>query len=288
MSVYKHVATRYGFSKSRAIHTVSPLTLFVHTCVVMAENDEDFYELPIKDQRYFGAGVKRQRVHFVPASASEPDPPPSTSSTAGGDIYRSIVFSKQRKGTKNDNAAIDAKSNTEANSAYTPNTSVTDATASVICDVCGEPKDTRVNEKGHIVPHEMSIIHQLAIPLPSRPSAIDPKRKGLAVLKAQGWDPDKRVGLGASGEGILHPIKVKEKNNKHGIGLDLHKVQNARIAKEPPKTLNPKEIKAKLVMEKRRGETLRKMFYGDDKANKYLESLEDTSQTNRTKLKRRR
>ena len=36
----------------------------------MADSDEDYYEVPLRDQRYFGAGIKRRRVNFVPATTS--------------------------------------------------------------------------------------------------------------------------------------------------------------------------------------------------------------------------
>ena len=62
----------------------------------MAAIDDDEYEIPLRDQRVFGASLKRKRVKFVPSSTNGATVQslPTTPSASAADQYLSIVFNK--------------------------------------------------------------------------------------------------------------------------------------------------------------------------------------------------
>lgn len=62
----------------------------------MANMDDDEYEIPLRDQRYFGAGIKRKRIQFVSSTSQEAASTslPTTPSTSAADRYLSIVLKK--------------------------------------------------------------------------------------------------------------------------------------------------------------------------------------------------
>ena len=83
----------------------------------MGASDDDSYEIPLRDQRYFGAGLKRKRVQFV--ASTKPDPAPSavTSTNSLGSTaserYLSIVFSKTRSESPITAAAVESGNSTD-------------------------------------------------------------------------------------------------------------------------------------------------------------------------------
>jgi len=103
-------------------------------------------------------------------------------------------------------------------------------------------------------------------------------------LRAQGWDPDARTGLGARGEGIRFPIKVKEKDDKLGVGASVPKpkrgdaevsraVQQAREGKKRELErgkVGKGWLKRRREEERRRGDRLQNMFYQSEEVAKYL------------------
>lgn len=115
-----------------------------------------------------------------------------------------------------------------------------------------------------------NIASQLNLQYVKPPSNLDRSRKGLRYLEAQGWDPDKRAGLGANEEGIAYPIKAIEKKDKAGVGVP-HRTSSARNA-EPAKVqkLNAKQARRFAQEEKRKHERLQRLFYQDDRIEKYL------------------
>lgn len=96
------------------------------------------------------------------------------------------------------------------------------------------------------------------------------------MLQSYGWDPDQRIGLGASGEGILHPIKPKEKRDTVGLGVgreDETQGKKQSRQKEPPKRvekLGAGKIRKMEVEGQKRDEKLREMFYASEDVEKYL------------------
>lgn len=200
--------------------------------------EQETYFLPAEDQRVFGAGIKRRRVPFVPASTDESDVH-AKPKTAVGDRYLSIVL-KAKEQTSQDNEPIG------------------------VCEVCGQPvKDS----------HESSISHQLCLEHSHPPSHLPREHIGLKILGSHGWDPDSRLGLGTTGEGIRIPIKSKIKNNTAGLGVETQQRNDGGIfevkATEGIKRLNAKEVRLQEEEGRKRAHKLQQNFYGED-LSKYL------------------
>ncbi|CAJ2513681.1 Uu.00g018000.m01.CDS01 [Anthostomella pinea] len=221
-------------------------------------SDQDEYEVPLQDRRPFGAGLKRKRVVFVPASTGGLNtteetriPKPSRSVS---DMYLSIVLPK------------DANQSTGANETNTP--------APQICQVCSLPinKDSEAVDTNNATgrPHEASIAHQVCMTHSHPPSALDRSRMGLGVLQSQGWDPDSRIGLGATQQGMKYPIKAKPKYDTLGIGVEVPKDAVVKKKKEKVQTLDAKKARKKAADDKRRHKKLRQQFYGNSDVDKYL------------------
>ena len=118
-------------------------------------------------------------------------------------------------------------------------------------------------------PHEASLAHQVCLIPSYPPSHLDRNRKGLAYLSAYGWDPDSRLGLGATGHGIRFPIKTKRKDDKMGIGMVLPK-EGDRRKKEKVEKLDAGKIRKLHEKDKKKGEKLRETFYRNDDMARYL------------------
>ncbi|KAI1192145.1 hypothetical protein F5B17DRAFT_379582 [Nemania serpens] len=219
---------------------------------------DDAEEIPLQHKRPFGSGLKRKHVTFVPASADNLDssiddskiPEPSKSVS---DIYLSIVLPEESK---------EAAPGDETHIAGPD-----------LCDICklpvNEPSNTEGTGRSSSRPHEASIAHQICIAHSHPPSAIDRSRMGLGVLRAQGWDPDARTGLGASSQGISFPIKAKPKNDTLGLGVEIPK-GIATKKKEKIQPLNAKKVRKMAVEDKKRHEKIRHQFYGNPDVEKYL------------------
>jgi hypothetical protein len=101
------------------------------------------------------------------------------------------------------------------------------------------------------------------------PSALDRSRMGVRTLTSQGWDMDAHEGLGREREGIRHPIKVKEKSDKLGIGATTLRPQDKKKEK-PPRPINKKELKRHRAKEQQRNERLQREILGGVDVEKYL------------------
>lgn len=233
----------------------------------MTDSDDEYYTVPLKDQRYFGAGIKRKRVNFVPSSTSESATPTShatPSSLSASERYLSIVFPKSSSEPPSippSSSDQCVKSSKETPAQKEPRT----------CDVC---KTTFIGDEAL---HCSSLVHQIALPHSHPPSALDRKRKGLSILQSYGWNPDERRGLGAQREGILHPIKAKEKHDTVGLGVNYHddeptlKKKKRPVEKpKPVERLDAGKIRKLEKETKKKDERLRNMFYANDEVEKYL------------------
>ena len=120
--------------------------------------------------------------------------------------------------------------------------------------------------------HYLSPVHQAALPEIQTPSSIDRTRLGLKLLQRHGFDVDARMGLGATGQGMLFPIVPKEKRDKLGLGVDKKAVERERKEALAPKgaTLDAGQTRKLAAQQKLKHEKLQSMFYGDDKLDKYL------------------
>ncbi len=224
----------------------------------MATEEEEEYCIPLQDQRVFGAGLKRKRVQFIPgASDTTINTPPSqkpSSPKAIGDHYLSIVLAKS-----NDSKPTSVERELEKRS------------AEPLCEICNLPVPTAPSFASVDKPHESSLAHQVCLTHSHPPSHIDRTRPGLKYLSSYGWDPDSRLGLGVTGEGIRIPIKGKVKNDTVGLGVDLGKLRKKGVCPEgKEKKLNAKEVRRLEDEGRKRRERLQEMFYRSEDLERYL------------------
>lgn len=243
----------------------------------MTDSDEETYTAPIIDERPF-AGLKRKPINFVPAPSKSTVPvaPAPVDGQSIADRYLAMVMA----GSSKQNSSISAPATVSASPVATP-------PPPRVCEVCSNPVTDIIGPGGEIIPHESSLAHQVKLGHSFPPSAIDRTRKGFAFLQAQGWDPDKRLGLGATGEGRLYPVTVKEKNDKEGIGLEKKEIKAVEAPKKVQK-LNAKETRQKEAEAKRRTQKLQDMFYRSEAMDKYLGELDAEDARLKTVEKRNR
>jgi len=141
--------------------------------------------------------------------------------------------------------------------------------APAVCAVCQLPlrvDDDSARQSGH----DNSIAHQVCLRHTHPPSALDRRRKGLVYLESYGWDPDGRRGLGSASEGILYPIKPKEKKDRAGIGAPEPAARKSAEAQPKVQKVNAKQARKMAAKDKEARERLQRMFYADEKVEKYL------------------
>ncbi|MCJ1463495.1 hypothetical protein MMC07_002103 [Pseudocyphellaria aurata] len=226
-------------------------------------------EVPLQDQRVFGAGIKQKRVSFIPARI---DSPLSTSSPSSniGDRYLSIVLQDTDQAKESELPKGFAPKHEETTTeGHIVAVSAEDSTERIFCDICKLPmQHTCTATFSDSRPHEASLAHQACLAHSHPPSHMDRTRKGLQYLSSYGWDPDDRLGLGVAGEGIRFPLKVKPKNNTVGLGVD--KYLRTQKLSEKKKTLNAKQVRENEQEARRKREILQELFYRDDEMEKYL------------------
>lgn len=236
----------------------------------MMSNSDEEYTIPLQDQRVFGAGLKRKRVQFVPSSDTTKAATNNSEahySRSVSETYLSLVLPQSSSGSECHTSEIDKS------------LAVTDEQ---ICGTCSLP----ILHRSSPTPHAATLAHQLSLPHSHPPSSLAQDRIGVRLLRAKGWDPDARMGLGASGEGIRFPIKVKEKNNKLGIGMTIpkpkHGYSDIKQTVAQIKSSREKEkrhergratkgwLKKNREEEKRRSDKLQQIFYESEEVSKYL------------------
>ena len=201
---------------------------------------------------YTGPRPRREPIVFVKGAGIDgtiaPVPSPTRRSVA--ESYRNLVLSNSPNVTAGSDTTT--VSNLQANQALDIERSAS-----------APPTITRSLQSA-------SIASQLNFQYVKPPSNLDRSRKGFRYLEAQGWDPDKRAGLGVNEEGIAFPIKAVEKKDKAGVGVP-QRTSSARNA-EPPKVqkMNAKQARRFAQEEKRKHERLQRLFYQDDRIEKYL------------------
>ncbi|KAJ5140225.1 hypothetical protein N7448_003633 [Penicillium atrosanguineum] len=253
-------------------------------------DDEDYF-LPLEDQRVFGAGIKRKRVPFVRSSEHELSTtrPASTPATNIADTYLSIVLKKTAgdvaENLKEDDSSTSRSEPRSASKEQTPPARTTHSAPPVAeavapppndhCEICHLPLSSEPGIDSNIRPHEASLAHQVCLNHSHPPSHLDRTRTGLRYLSTYGWNPDSRLGLGASGrEGIREPLKGRIKNDKAGLGSGLDKDGDRLPAPLPPpkkiQKLNAKQARKGADEARKRGDKLRNMFFQNDEVLKYL------------------
>ena len=222
----------------------------------MAEADDEYY-VPLVNQKAFGAGVKRKRIDFVPASQIDvPLQQDVSKNPSLADRYLSIVLPKDSTYPKS------IPSSTTALNHET-------ITAPTLCAVCKQPISTTTDNLA-LNTHESSIAHQVCLTHSHQPSHLDREHVGLRYLTGYGWDPDSRKGLGARQEGITIPIKAKQKHDTTGL-KEIEDEEDIKFRKRPVKKpeepvvrLDAGKLRKKQEEERKRAEKLRHMFYGPD------------------------
>ncbi|KAI6878531.1 hypothetical protein KC360_g8528 [Hortaea werneckii] len=243
--------------------------------------EEDEYEIPLRDQRYFGAGIKRKRIQFVPSSSTHdsqqstslPTTPASSSSAA--DKYLSIVLKNNPK--QEDPVGPTSTPPTQDESTTRPpsphakwiNNATPTSTATLEPSTC--PTCHRPILPGQELQHQSSLTHQIALTHSHPPSHLDRRHKGFAVLESQGWDPDSRVGLGADGNtGRLYPIRAREKKDRVGLGGTVDIESAVAKAKGKAEKLDAGKVRERDQEGRRKAEGLRNAFYRSEEVERYL------------------
>ena len=85
-------------------------------------------------------------------------------------------------------------------------------------------------------------------------------------MESQGWDPDSRKGLGAQGEGILHPIKAKKNPSRAGLGA---KLGEGKVVEKPTR-LDAGKVRMMEKEGKKKAQRLLEAFYCNEDIVKYL------------------
>ncbi|KAI9798000.1 MAG: hypothetical protein M1825_005663 [Sarcosagium campestre] len=264
--------------------------------------DEDEYTLLSKDQRVFGAGIKRKRVAFVPSapiadkersgtleSASESTyPSGAVARRSVADGYLSLVLPHSERASRGSeeattpNLTIVGGRIQSAEEAMTPDSHRGDR-----CHICGLPTEQgddheledgtdvhpgRVEARKGSQQHDETLAHQVCLAHSSPPSHIDRRRKGLRYLSTLGWDPDARRGLGSQGQGIREPIKTNVKWDKLGVGMKVSKEKAlaAAMKRTKERRLGAKEVRKMEEREKQGRAGLMETFYGNSELEKYL------------------
>lgn len=250
----------------------------------MASEDEDYF-LPPEQQRPFSSGIRRKRVQFVRSSDLDTTTAPTPSSSSGtsiADKYLSIVMSQPGPNTSPNTPTQHAPSSPPIRTHSAPPASdiippPPIASAPEYCEVCKLPippkaQGDTTDQKAR---HEASLAHQICLTHSHPPSHLDRTRTGLRYLSTYGWDPDSRLGLGASGrEGIREPIKPRVKRDTAGLGTGLDRDGDPLPPRPAPpvkvQKLNSKQARNKAAEDKKRAERIRKAFYQNDEVSKYL------------------
>ncbi|KAF2238838.1 hypothetical protein EV356DRAFT_528735 [Viridothelium virens] len=228
------------------------------------EGDDEFYEIPLTEQKVFGAGIRRKRIRFI-SPKKDDTPRPGSSTTASGasaaERYLAVVFPKN----------IDPEASTDPPAQEISTTTNRQPPRPPTCDICKLPIDATCAA----VPHEASLAHQVCLPHSHPPSSLDRNRIGLQILQAYGWDPDNRNGLGAPGsEGMLYPLKPKEKRDTAGLAArdtsDDEDLKKKKKSADKVERLNAKQVRKREIQNRRRHERLAEMFYRNDEMEKYL------------------
>lgn len=221
----------------------------------MAQVDDEDYFIPLQDQCVFGAGIKRKRVPFVSAS--------SLSSAATESV-------EDPKKDNSVNRYLSIVLPNEASAEVEVGLSKSSASATPVCSVCSLPL---ADSPTSSIVHETTIAHQACLPHSYPPSHLPREHIGFKYLSSYGWDPDSRLGLGSTGEGIRVPIKGKAKNDTVGLGVPERKKDEAMRRKEKERKLNAKEVRKRELEGKQKAERLREMFFRNEDVTKYLGNL---------------
>lgn len=234
--------------------------------------DQEDYSLPPESQRPFTSGIRRKQVPFV--RSSDLDTITSTPSTSSGssiaDKYLSIVMKQAPSTTPSTPTCLSPSVRATHSAPPTAGATPPDQVPSPeVCKVCKIPLRSNPDTL-----HEASIAHQVCITHSHPPSHLDRTRTGFRYLSKRGWDPDERLGLGASGrEGIRAPIKASMKFDTAALGSGLDQDGDPLPKKAPPvkvQKLNAKQLRKMADENKKKAERMRNAFNQREEVLRYL------------------
>lgn len=229
-------------------------------------DDDDDDSGPLMEHRAFGAGIKRKRrINFVPAAitATAPATQHGLPGVSAGERYLSIVL----------NEGAFPKPPTAGSGESTPGKILAQKQPEGrkdVCEICKLPivgSENAANATSSR-PHEATLAHQVCLEHSYPPSHLDRNRKGMKYLSSYGWDPDSRLGLGATGEGLRFPIKPKVKNDTVGLGVRLPNGKG--VLEEKPERLDAKQTRKREAEDTVKRKRLQEMFYQKDDVARYL------------------
>ncbi|KAL8812437.1 MAG: hypothetical protein Q9223_000352 [Gallowayella weberi] len=232
----------------------------------MTDGDESENVIPLQNQRVFGAGIRRKQINFVPSQDQQQGHTPGSFPQGAGDRYLSIVL---------DGASIPS----DGEVTRVPKATTTSAISNLrnldrsICKICKLPINDNPPAENlePPKPHETSLAHQVCLEHSHPPSHLDRTRQGFKYLSTYGWDPDARLGLGATGTGIRIPIKSRPKNDTAGLGLAPHP-PTTRVTKPPLPKLGAKQTRRDEEKAQKDRQKLRNMFYQNEDVERFLGS----------------
>ncbi|KAL5612557.1 hypothetical protein BROUX41_004345 [Berkeleyomyces rouxiae] len=239
-----------------------------------SEHELDSDDIPLHLKRPFSSGIRRQKVVFVEASLPDGTFSVAQNTTTNArdasvaDSYLRLVMGekdgpKLETGADPGDAVPDGQAASTAESTGTPET--------LFCNICNITIGTARGPKAWS-DHEASLAHQLSLPHSHPPSALDRSRMGLNYLRAYGWDPDSRHGLGVEEQGMQYPIKPKAKDSSTGIGYkqDPAKPGPGGVAKAKPAVPTAKEKRKARQAEQEKARRLHDEFFAKDDVLRYL------------------
>jgi hypothetical protein len=205
-------------------------------------------EIPLHQQKPFGTGLYRKTIAFVPATSDILQTSAAPSGKSVADLYLSMVLptrSQSEPASLRESQLVD------------------------VCEICKLPLDGN-RELPANNRHEASLVHQVCLVHSHPPSALDRERMGLVVLESQGWDPDARQGLGATGQGIQFPVKAVPKDNTLGVGLVVPTDFEMMKKKEKPQLLDAKKVRKMAQDDKKKSEKIRQQLFSSVDMDRYL------------------
>ncbi|KAL8652385.1 MAG: hypothetical protein Q9210_002715 [Variospora velana] len=231
----------------------------------MLPHEENDYSIPLQDQTVFGVGIRRKKINFVASSNdSKEQSAPEVPILGAGERYLAIVLDKSNTQSNRERKTHQAKT-----TLLHKVVSEADHGSHAVCDICHLPLNLAEAEEASHKPHETSLAHQVCLEHSYPPSYLDRNRLGLKYSSSYGWDPDERLGLGASGTGIRIPIMPKPKNDTLGLGLHSTSFAN-KVVKPTTRKLDAKQTRRGEVQAQKNRERLRSSFYQHEDVDKYL------------------
>ncbi len=237
-------------------------------------NEDGALDTPLHRLPAFDTGLRRQRIAFVKAGETLSSPASSPACAVPSDnvaaVYLGIVLGGAAAAQTDENAA------TPRPQSAPPGLAASSPPA-FFCEACRLPLPS--SSPAAVADHESSLVHQVALGHSKPPSALDRSRFGLAVMAAQGWDPDSGLGLGRDQQGMPYPIRARARPDRQALGADAPRdgdIASPSSSATVPSTAagvpqNSRKHRRKMEEDRRRRhDRLREQIMGNRDLDKYL------------------